>query len=56
MDGDIPFEKYGRKNIFSRKALETWMKDRTVMPTNPGDEMIDRLAKSAKKKGALING
>ena len=35
MDRAIPFEKYGRKLIFSRKELEAWMSDRTVrkLPT-----------------------
>jgi len=51
MDGTIPFEKYGRKNIFSRRILDNWMQERTTTPFSPEDEMTDRLAKSAKRKG-----
>ena len=51
MDNAIPYEKYGRRSIFSRKALEQWMKDRTITPLSPDAEMTDQLAKSAKKKG-----
>jgi excisionase family DNA binding protein len=50
MDGAIPFEKYGRRSIFSRKALNEWMTARTIQPATPDQIMTERLQKSAKKK------
>ena len=49
MLNEIPFEKYGKRLIFSRKALKEWMKTRTQAPT-PEEIMSRRLAKSAKKQ------
>lgn len=47
MLGEIPFQKYGKRLVFSRKALNEWMKQRTV---SPADIMSDRLARSAKRQ------
>jgi excisionase family DNA binding protein len=46
---EIPFQKYGKRLVFSRKALLKWMEERTITAPSAGDVMTDRLAKSAKK-------
>ena len=50
MDGEIPKQKYGRRLVFSRKALNEWVQARTVSIANPDNIIYDRLQKSAKKK------
>jgi excisionase family DNA binding protein len=50
MDGDIPKQKYGRRLVFSRKALNEWVQVRTVSTASADNIMSDRLQKSAKKK------
>jgi excisionase family DNA binding protein len=50
MDGTIPKEKYGKRLVFSRKALTEWMQDRTVSTASPEAIMTERLSKTAKKK------
>jgi len=49
MLNEIPFQKYGKRLVFSRKALLIWMEARTIPAPEAGDVMTDRLAKSAKK-------
>jgi len=49
MDGTIPKEKYGKRLVFSRKALTEWMQDRTVSTASPEAIMTERLSKAAKK-------
>jgi excisionase family DNA binding protein len=50
MDGTIPREKYGKRLVFSRKALNEWIKSRTITVHGPDSIMTDRLSKSAKNK------
>lgn len=50
MLNEIPFEKYGKRLIFSRKALYEWMESRTKRPLPPDEIMSRRLATSAKKQ------
>jgi excisionase family DNA binding protein len=50
MDNAIPYEKYGRRSVFSRKALNEWVTARTMPPPDLDGEMSDRLSKSAKMK------
>lgn len=50
MDNVIPYEKYGRRSVFSRKKLHSWMEARTISPPSPDQVMTDRLSNSAKKK------
>ena len=49
MLNDIPFQKYGKRLVFSRKSLLAWMEKRTNSAPEAVDVMTDRLAKSAKK-------
>lgn len=49
MGKEVPHEKYGKRLIFSRKALQEWIRDRTIRPASAKDIMTDRLAKSAGK-------
>jgi excisionase family DNA binding protein len=50
MDRDIPFMKYGRRLVFSRKALREWVEERTIKPICPDTAMTERLEKTAKKR------
>ena len=50
MIGDIPFSHFGKRLIFSRKALTEWMEERTISSPSVGDVMSDRLSASAKKR------
>jgi excisionase family DNA binding protein len=50
MNREIPYMKYGRKLVFSRKALQEWVRQRTTTLASPDIVMIERLAKTAKKK------
>ena len=52
---EIPFKKYGRRLVFSRKALQEWVQDRTKTPTSPDTVMTERLAKTARKKLEVLN-
>lgn len=47
---EIPHQKFGKRLVFSRKALTEWMEEKTVSPSTPSDVMNDRLAESAKKQ------
>jgi excisionase family DNA binding protein len=49
MDGTIPREKYGKRLVFSRKKLEQWIEDRTVLIPNSDEIMSDRLKKTVDK-------
>lgn len=49
MLNEIPFQKYGKRLVFSRKSLLAWMEKRTISAPSAGDVMTDRLSKSAKK-------
>ena len=49
MLNEIPFQKYGKRLVFSRKSLLKWMDERTISAPEAGDVMTYRLAKSAKK-------
>lgn len=50
MTKSIPFQKYGRKIVFSRKALQEWKQERTVSPVTDSEVMGFRLSRSANKK------
>jgi excisionase family DNA binding protein len=50
MDGVIPKEKYGKRLVFSRKALNEWVQARTVSMASPEKIMSGSLQKSANKK------
>lgn len=49
MLNEIPFAKYGRRLIFSRKAIIEWMEKNTISAPAAGDVMENTLARSAKK-------
>ena len=49
MLNEIPFQKYGKRLVFSRKALKEWIEKRTISAPKAGAVMTDRLAKSAKR-------
>lgn len=45
----LPFEKFGKTLVFSRKKIQKYIDDHTKPLPTAGDVMTDRLAKSAKK-------
>jgi hypothetical protein len=47
--GDMPFRKYGRKLVFSRKELITWAESRTRRK-NDRTEAALHIARSANRK------
>lgn len=49
MAGSIPFLKYGKRLVFSRSKLLTWMQNRTISKISANEVMDQILAKSAKK-------
>ena len=50
MNGDIPFQKFGKRLVFSRKELTEWVESRTISTPSAVDLMADSLAASAKKR------
>jgi excisionase family DNA binding protein len=50
MLGTIPFSHFGKRLIFSRKALTEWMESRTISAHSAGDGMSDRLSATAKRR------
>ena len=50
MLGTIPRSHFGKRLIFSRKALTEWMEERTISAPSVGDVMSDRLSATAKKR------
>ena len=50
MDRAIPFEKFGKKLVFSRNELETWMSERTVRKLPTAQIAENHLQLVARKK------
>lgn len=46
----LPFQKFGRELVFSRKAIQEYIDSHTLSTPSPDAVMTDRLQKSAKKK------
>jgi predicted DNA-binding transcriptional regulator AlpA len=46
----IPYEKFAKRLVFSRKAILAWMQSNTIAPVNPSIEMSTQLTKMANKK------
>ena len=46
----IPFEKFAKRLVFSRKTILAWMQSNTVAPVNTSVEMFAKLTKEANKK------
>lgn len=46
----IPHRKFGRRTVFSKKELLTWIESRTVRPTNSRADAALHLADSANRK------
>jgi excisionase family DNA binding protein len=49
MLSEIPFQKYGKKLVFSRKKLLEWMESRTVSPLKDTEIITGRVSEAAKK-------
>lgn len=50
MKGEIPFQKFGKRLVFSRKQLNEWIESRTKSKHSPDYIMTENLAKSAQKR------
>jgi excisionase family DNA binding protein len=51
MKRTIPFEKYGKRLVFSRKKLFDWMESRTKR--SPGIAMAENMAKKLNRRASL---
>lgn len=49
MLNEIPFQKYGKKLVFSRKKLFEWMDSRTLTPVKYNEVITGRVSEAAKK-------
>lgn len=49
MLNEIPYQKFGKRLVFSRRALKEWMENNTISAPLAGNVMESRLAKFAKK-------
>ena len=49
MLNEIPFQKYGKRLVFSRKKLFEWMETRTVSPLKDTEIITGRISEAAKK-------
>lgn len=47
---EIPYRKIGRRLVFSRKELLTWIESRTVRPEDKRTAAALRIAESANRK------
>jgi excisionase family DNA binding protein len=50
MQGAIPYEKFGKRLVFSRRELETWIQEKTVRKQSPEEIASQHLAAEARKK------
>lgn len=50
MSKAIPFKKYGKSLVFSRRELEAWKERRTVRRLTPDEMATDHLAKVASNR------
>lgn len=50
MNGEIPFSKFGKRLVFSRKALIEWVESKTMNPKQVPDPVAQRVADTAKKQ------
>lgn len=46
----IPYEKFAKRLVFSRKAILAWMQSNTIAPANLSVEVSTQLTKVANKK------
>ncbi len=46
----IPYEKFAKRLVFSRKAILEWMQSQTIAPVNTSAAMAAQLSKEANKK------
>ncbi|MDX9930128.1 MAG: helix-turn-helix domain-containing protein [Bacteroidales bacterium] len=50
--GEIPFQKFGKRLVFSRQTLSDWMNDRTITTKQADKTVTDRLRNEAKRRRA----
>lgn len=49
-ENSIPYSKFAKRLVFSRKAIISWMESRTVKPVDVNTVMAQHLANEASKK------
>jgi excisionase family DNA binding protein len=50
MDKEVPFSKFGKRLVFSRKQLMEWMESRTICASSTDDSVSERLTSTARKR------
>ena len=50
--GEIPFQKFGKRLVFSRQALSDWVSDRTTTTKQAEKTVTDQLRNEAKRRRA----
>jgi predicted DNA-binding transcriptional regulator AlpA len=50
MTDSIPYQKFGKRLVFSRNELESWVAERTVRRQSVEEIAVAQLAKVARKK------
>lgn len=50
---EVPYKKYGKRLVFSRKELAEWIEANTILKPSASDAMDKRLAEAGKKKRSL---
>lgn len=50
MKGEIPHEKFGKRLVFSRKELLTWIESHTIRKPNAEEVISKRLQREAVKR------
>lgn len=50
MLNEVPFQKFGKRLVFSRKIITGWMEENTISAPSAGNVMENRLSKSAKQQ------
>jgi excisionase family DNA binding protein len=49
MDNKIPFQKYGKRLVFSRKSLLEWIESRTIGTQEASDSLMAAALKKLRK-------
>lgn len=50
--GEIPFQKFGKRLVFSRQTLSDWMSDRIITTKQADKTVTDQLCNEAKRRRA----
>ncbi|MCX4282226.1 helix-turn-helix domain-containing protein [Alistipes muris] len=51
----IPYRKFGRRTVFSKKELLVWIDERLTRPVSKRSEAALRIARSVENKGCSVH-